>query len=266
MFTLSNLLFALIIFLACIVSGLVGFGSNILALPLLSFFFDTRVIVPVLILTVLFNGLPRLLTQYRSVNLPVYLTMLPLALLGGFLGIHMVNILPESWMKLLLAFLMLLIATKGLLEQRGIWNPQPKKSKNPLLLLIPLFGGMMQAAFACGGPVFNLYILLKLQQKEQIRATMFAIGATSAGIIALQYLLSGVYQGQVLQLVGWLIPAALLAYMVSERLFRQINGQQFLQLLSAFPLHQERLSPLQLRRRAHLSQSALLPHSAETKS
>lgn len=104
MFTLSNLLFALIIFLACIVSGLVGFGSNILALPFLSFFFDTRVIVPVLVLTVLFNGLPRLLTQYRNVNLPVYFTMLPLALLGGFLGIHMVNILPESWMKLLRPF------------------------------------------------------------------------------------------------------------------------------------------------------------------
>lgn len=231
MFSVTNLLFSLILFLACIVSGLVGFGSNILALPFLSFFFDTKVIVPVLILTVLCNGLPRLVTQYRSVNLRVYLTMLPLAMLGGYAGIHLVHVLHEGWMKLILALLMLLIATKGLLEQRGIWRARYHKRKNPLLLIIPFLGGIMQAAFACGGPVFNLYILLNLQQKEQIRATMFAIGATSASIIALQYLLAGVYQGQVLQLVFWLVPSVLLAYVVSERLFWKINGQRFLQLV-----------------------------------
>lgn len=134
-------------------------------------------------------------------------------------------------MKLLLALLMLVIAGKGLLELRGIWRPHYHKGKNPLLLTIPFLGGIMQAAFACGGPIFNLYILLNLKQKEQIRATMFAIGATSAGIIALQYLLAGVYQGQVLQLVFCLIPSVLLAYIVSERMFRKINGQRFLQLV-----------------------------------
>lgn len=231
MFSISNLLFCFILFFACIVSGLVGFGSNILALPFLSLLFDTKVIVPVLVLTVIFNGVPRLITQYRSVSLPVYLTMLPLALVGGFVGIHLVSVLHEGWMKLLLALLMLVIAGKGLLELRGIWRPHYHKGKNPLLLTIPFLGGIMQAAFACGGPIFNLYILLNLKQKEQIRATMFAIGATSAGIIALQYLLAGVYQGQVLQLVFCLIPSVLLAYIVSERMFRKINGQRFLQLV-----------------------------------
>ena len=63
LFTLSNVLFFLVLFLACIISGLVGFGSNILALPFLSLFLDVKTIVPVLVLTVLANGIPRLLRQ-----------------------------------------------------------------------------------------------------------------------------------------------------------------------------------------------------------
>lgn len=232
MLTVSNLLFFLILFFACIVSGLVGFGSNILALPFLSLFLDVRVIVPVLILTVLCNGIPRLLSQYRSINLSVYLTMLPLALAGGFAGIHLIHILHEGWMKLLLAILMLFIAGKGILELNGSHiTYHLKKKENPCLLLIPFLGGLMQAAFACGGPVFNMYILLKLQKKDEIRATMFAIGATSASLIALQYLIAGVYQGEILHYVVLLIPAVLLAYLVSEHIFKRINGQQFLHLV-----------------------------------
>ena len=88
----------------------------------------------------------------------------------------------------------------------------------------------MQGAFACGAPIFNIYILSHTKKKEEIRATMFAIGATSASFIALQYLLNDVYQGKVLELTYWLILAVLLAYFVSERLFKKMNGQQFLYL------------------------------------
>lgn len=232
MLTFTNLLFFLILFLACIVSGLVGFGSNILALPFLSLFLDVRVIVPVLILTVLCNGVPRLLSQYRSINLRTYLTMLPLALIGGFAGIHLINVLHEGWMKLLLAVLMLFIAVRGILELNGTRITYSQKKKdNALLLLIPFLGGLMQAAFACGGPIYNMYILLKLQKKDEIRATMFAIGSTSASLIALQYFIAGVYQGQIVHFVFLLIPAVLLAYVVSEHIFKRINGQQFLYLV-----------------------------------
>lgn len=89
----------------------------------------------------------------------------------------------------------------------------------------------MQAAFACGGPIFNIYILLNLRKKEEIRATQFAIGATSASIIALQYLAEGAYQGETLHFVFLLIPAVLSAYVVSELIFKHIDGQQFLRLV-----------------------------------
>lgn len=231
MISLSDVLFFLIMFLACNISGLVGFGSNILALPFLSLFLDVKTIVPVLVLTVLFNGVPRLLSQYRSINLHVYFYMLPLAALGGVCGIHLSNILHEGWMKLLLALLMMFIAGKGLWEMQSSWRPALHQKKNPLIFCIPFLGGIMQAAFACGGPIFNIYILLNLQKKEEIRATQFAIGATSASMIALQYLMTNTYQGQTLHFVFLLIPAVLLAYVVSEHIFKRINGQQFLRMV-----------------------------------
>ncbi len=70
-----------------------------------------------------------------------------------------------------------------------------------------------------------------MRKKEEIRATQFAIGATSASIIALQYLAEGVYQGETLHFVFLLIPAVLSAYVVSELIFKQIDGQQFLRLV-----------------------------------
>ncbi len=229
---IQSILFFLILFLACIVSGLVGFGSNILALPFLSLFLDVKTIVPVLVLTVLCNGIPRLLTQYRSVNLLTYLYMLPLAALGGVCGVHLVHMLHEGWMKLLLSILMLLIAVRGLHDlHKSDRIPVNRNKNNPLYAVIPFLGGIMQGAFACGGPIFNIYILLKLQKKEEIRATQFAIGATSASFIALQYLMSGAYQGQTLHFLFLLIPAVLLAYVVSEHIFKRINGQQFLHLV-----------------------------------
>ncbi len=225
---LSYILFFIILFLACIVSGLVGFGSNILALPFLSLFLDVKTIVPVLVLTVFCNGLPRLLTQYRYINLKVYGTMLPLAIIGGIIGVQMTTVLPEGIMKLLLSFLMLLIAIKGLWEQYSGWKPNAREKLHPLLHSIPIIGGMMQGAFACGGPLFNIYILLNLQEKEYIRATQFAIGSTSSCFIFLQYLAAGAYHGATLHFTLLLFPAVLLAYIVSERIFKRIDGKQFL--------------------------------------
>ncbi len=232
MFSTDDLLFLLILFLACIVSGLAGFGSNILALPFLSLFLDLKLVVPVLVLAVLCNGIPRLLTQYRSVNLPVFLCMLPFAVGGGILGVHLAGVLHEGWMKLLLACLMLFVAAKGLRDLRLGAAARPSRIRNnPLLLAIPFLGGILQAAFACGGPVFNLYILLKLRDKNEIRATQFAIGVTSASFIAAQYLVSGAYQGQTLHFAVLLIPAVFLAYLVSEKIFRHINGPNFLRFV-----------------------------------
>ncbi len=228
---LSNLLFFLILFLACIVSGLVGFGSNILALPFLSLFLDVKTIVPVLVLTVFCNGLPRLLTQYRHIDLKVYGIMLPLAIIGGVIGVRMTTILPEGIMKLLLSMLMLLIASKGLWELYSGWKPQPLQKLHPILHGIPVIGGIMQGAFACGGPLFNIYILLNLHKKENIRATQFAIGSTSSCFIFLQYLAAGAYQGQTLHFTVLLFPAVLMAYIVSERIFKRIDGQQFLRIV-----------------------------------
>ena len=228
---ISSLLFFLILFTACIVSGLVGFGSNILALPFLSLFLDIKIIVPVLVLTVFCNGLPRLLTQYRHINLRLYGIMLPLAIIGGIIGVRMTSILPEGVMKLLLSILMLLIALKGLYELHSGWNMSVRKTLHPVLHIIPVIGGMMQGAFACGGPLFNIYILLNLQKKEQIRTTQFAIGATSSFFIFVQYLMAGSYQGQTLYFTLLLFPAVILAYLISEHIFKHINGRQFLHIV-----------------------------------
>ena len=228
---ISSLLFFLILFTACIVSGLVGFGSNILALPFLSLFLDIKIIVPVLVLTVFCNGLPRLLTQYRHINLRLYGIMLPLAVIGGVIGVRMTSILPEGVMKLLLSILMLLIALKGLYELHSGWNMRVRETLHPALHIIPVIGGMMQGAFACGGPLFNIYILLNLQKKEQIRTTQFAIGATSSCFIFLQYLAAGAYQGQTLYFTVLLFPAVILAYLISEHIFKRIDGRQFLRIV-----------------------------------
>lgn len=228
---ISSLLFFLILFTACIVSGLVGFGSNILALPFLSLFLDIKIIVPVLVLTVFCNGLPRLLTQYRHINLRLYGIMLPLAIIGGIIGVRMTSILPEGVMKLLLSILMLLIALKGLYELHSGWNMSVRKTLHPVLHIIPVVGGMMQGAFACGGPLFNIYILLNLQKKEQIRTTQFAIGATSSFFIFVQYLMTGSYQGQTLYFTLLLFLAVILAYLISEHIFKHIDGRQFLHIV-----------------------------------
>ena len=228
---ISSLLFFLILFTACIVSGLGGFGSNILALPFLSLFLDIKIIVPVLVLTVFCNGLPRLLTQYRHINLRLYGIMLPLAIIGGIIGVRMTSILPEGVMKLLLSILMLLIALKGLYELHSGWNMRVRKTIHPALHSIPVIGGIMQGAFACGGPLFNIYILLNLQKKEQIRTTQFAIGATSSFFIFVQYLMAGSYQGQTLYFTLLLFPAVILAYLISEHIFKHIDGRQFLHIV-----------------------------------
>lgn len=228
---IASLLFFVILFLACIVSGLVGFGSNILALPFLSLFLDIKTIVPVLVLTVFCNGLPRLFTQYRHISLRVYGIMLPLAIIGGVIGVRMTSLLPEGIMKLLLSMLMLLIAAKGLYELQSGWKPSVRENLHPVLHIFPVLGGIMQGAFACGGPLFNIYILLNLHKKEQIRATQFAIGSTSSCFIFIQYLASGAYQGNTLHFTALLFPAVLLAYLVSEHIFKRIDGRQFLRII-----------------------------------
>lgn len=231
----QGLIFAVIVFLAACIEGIVGFGGNILALPFLTLFVDIKLAVPILMLVPIINASFRMITEYKNIHWPTFWKVVVMGLIGGAVGLLIGEYLPETILKILLSIFMIFVSIKGLYEtstQRtlsvtGTSSNIVKFGRGLLLFLSGFYNG----AFACGGPFVAIYTTSVLKEKRYFRATMYSTVLVTMSIMVLQKIFSGVYTGEVMYTAFMLIPALVLGYIISSIVQKRIDGQLFLKLV-----------------------------------
>jgi len=150
--------------------GLIGFGSTVIALPLLAQFFALKFAVPLLMLLdfssfLVFGARLRSRVRYAEIR-----GLAPFLVAGMAVGLVLLIEIAETALLAVLGAFLLLYAAYSLLR-RG----PPAALSRAWCAPIGFAGGVFSALFGTGGVLFAIYNAGRIADKSELRATNAAM-------------------------------------------------------------------------------------------
>lgn len=219
-----------IIFIAYTVKGLSGFGSGLIAIPLLAFLFPLTFIVPALGLLSYSGTLIQSYHFRKQVVWSDLLPLLPFSLLGIIIAMWLLVNVDANKLVLALGIFIVLYSAYSLLSL------SVHAGSRVWAIAAGSCGGIVGALFGTGGPFYVVYLKMRQLDKAQFRATIAMIFLVDGGARMTGYAINGLFTEQALTLVAILLPVLLLAMYVGHHIHIRINQQRFNQVISVLLL------------------------------
>ena len=220
------LLCILIIFIAYTIKGLSGFGSGLVAIPLLVLFLPITIVVPVLGLLSYTGTVYQSYSYRHAVSWSNLLPLLPFSLLGIVLALWLLVNVERYILTFWLGVFIFCYSVYSL------FMLSIKPGSRYWAILAGSFAGLVGALFGTGGPFYVIYLKMRQLGKAQFRATIVMIFFFDGGARMAGYFLSGLFTVKMLMLVLLLLPVLGLAMYVGNHLHIKINELRFNQLVS----------------------------------
>ncbi len=212
---------------AYVVFGLVGFGTTLVSAPLLAHVLPLSTVIPALALTDFTASCTNGVRLGAHVVRKELLALVPAMVIGSALGAWLLFAVPVRMLMLLLGIFVVLYALNGLRPKQ----PQPPLSPH-WAWWFGGAGGILSALFGAGGWVYSMYLVRRLDDPQQIRATQTAVLTVSSFIRVTLFAVAGTYFDQsLLLLVLALLPAMLLGLYLGHRINLKLDRRRFLQVL-----------------------------------
>ncbi len=213
---------------AYVVFGLVGFGSTLVSAPLLAHLLPVSTVVPTLALTDMVASWSNGWRLSEHVARRELWRLVPWLLAGSALGAWLLFSLPVNLLMPLLGGFVVLYALNGLRPRLA-----PRTPLSPRWAWwYGGMGGVFSALFGAGGWVYSVYLLRRLDDVQQIRATQTAVLMFSSVVRVVLFLLAGrLLDPALLWLVLCLLPAVALGLYIGHRVSLRLDKRRFLQLL-----------------------------------
>jgi uncharacterized membrane protein YfcA len=161
---------AAILLAAYFIRGITGFGSGLIAVPLLALFLPLKFVVPLILLldftaSIVIGGLHFKRVQWGEIGV-----LIPFGMVGVVLGTSLLLNLPSGPMLVALAGFVFVFAVRSVLNIRG-----DKPISRGWAVPAALTGGTVGALFGTGGPPYVIYLTHRIHDKSDLRATFSAL-------------------------------------------------------------------------------------------
>ncbi len=183
-----------ILLLAYFIRGVSGFGSGLVAVPLLALFLPLQFVVPFILLTDFTASLVLGGSNRKLVNWDEIKPLAPGSIIGILLGATLLLHLPREPLLLTLGLFVLAFAVRSLLYLHG-----SKPISRWWALPASLTGGTVGALFGTGGPPYVIYFSHRIHDKGVFRATTSAL-----------FIMEGCLRGMVFFATGLLLQSGIL--------------------------------------------------------
>jgi len=229
------LLTGLVYLLAGFTQGYTGFGSALIAIPLLTLFLDLKVAVPVSVLAGLAITSILALALRRNLERRKLMPLILGALPGVVLGVFVLHKLPGDLLRILLGGLLIAYSMFGLLFRL------PRRRLHVTWAYFAGFGsGLLGSTLSTIGPPAIVYTSLTPWSRDQIKATLSGFFLAGTAAVACAHAFTGLITWPVLALSSAACPALLLGVSlglwVSKRSVDQDYRRVVLVLLIAMGL------------------------------
>jgi uncharacterized protein len=204
------------------IRGITGFGSGLIAIPLLALFMPLTTAVPLIVLLDYVASASQGLTHRKAIQWKDLLPLLPFSLLGVILALFLFQSLEMQLLIHGFAVFLLLFAIYSLLT----FTP---KSRPSVLWAIPggMLGGLIGTLFGTGGPFYVVYLKLLGLQKNSFRAT-FAMIFLIDGLGRISgYLLTGFLDLNQILLTALALPVMAIGMYLGTRIHTKLSQLVF---------------------------------------
>jgi uncharacterized membrane protein YfcA len=213
--------------IAYVIFGLVGFGTTLVAAPVLAHILPLTTLVPALALTDLIAAWTNGTRLARQMVRQEVLRLVPAMFIGSALGAWILFAVPVKLLMPLLGIFIVLYALNGMRPQA----PRPRLAPG-WAWWFGGAGGVLSALFGAGGWVYSMYLVRRLEDPHQIRATQTAVLMISSLIRVGLFAVAGRYfDVALLLLVAALLPAVGLGLYIGHRITLKLDKKRFMQLL-----------------------------------
>ena len=214
--------------LAYVVFGLAGFGTALVAGPVLAHLVPVATIVPLLALLDCVAATMNVVRDGRAAEAAELRRIVPAMALGSLAGAALL-----LWARpdALLLALGLFAVGYALYQLSGVKpaRPWPARAAWPFGLI----GGVFSALFGSGGFLYAIYLSGRITATERFRVTQSALIGLSTLTRVVLFLLAGVYADRDLLLLALLLaPAMWAGSTLGRRIGLRLSRAQFLRLVS----------------------------------
>jgi hypothetical protein len=207
--------------------GLTGFGSTVIALPILVHFLPLKFAVPVLMLLDLAAGIAVSARAWRGVRMDEFGLLAPFLVAGIALGLTLLISAPEGPLLVALGLFLLAYAGYGLARRGG-----ELRLSRFWAAPFGLASGAFAALFGTGGVLLSAYVAGRLRDKAELRATVAAAVLVNSGVRLVLFGATGLLtQEGVLMTALWLLPATAVGLIVGQRLHAVVPAGGVLKLV-----------------------------------
>ncbi len=225
---LDWLLIVLGIAAAYVVFGIAGFGTALVAGPVLIHFMPLSRIIPLLVLLDFVAAFGNWLPARKAVARNELFRLLPCMAVGCTVGVVFLLRLKADVLLLLMGlfvsgYALYSLAVKSRPAQFSPWWALPAGS----------VGGLFGALFGSGGFLYALYLNARLDSSEQARATQSALISCSTVVRLGLFLLAGVYADSALLLLALvLLPVMAAGLWAGRQLTGRLSREAFIRLVT----------------------------------
>jgi len=213
---------------AYIVFGIAGFGTALVAGPVLIHFMPLATLIPLLVVLDFIAAFGNLLPARQSVVGVELKRLLPFMALGCTLGVVFLLNLKSDLLLLLMGVFITGYALYMLLT-----TARPARLSPWWSVPMGTIGGLFGALFGSGGFLYAIYLGARLDDKQQVRATQSALISCSTIVRLTLFIIAGVYANtQLLLTAVCLLPAMAAGLWIGRRLTLRMSREAFVRLVT----------------------------------
>ena len=215
-----------------IVFGMVGFGTALIASPVLLNFLPLSQIIPLLALLDMFAAVSNVVKDGKKADFSELKALIPLMFLGSFIGFILLMNINPSYALLAFGIFTLLYSIYSL----SGFKPHKDLSKK-YVVPFGLSGGIFGAMFGSGGFLYAIYLNGRIDVPEKIRVTQTTLIGCSTLFRVILFGTAGIYFSEnILYLALLFIPSMIIGSFIGKRITLKLSKQQFLKIINVIVL------------------------------
>lgn len=214
--------FVSVIFIASTLQGITGFGSALIASPLLFLLFDKGTsVVSLSFMSIALNSFLLLAIKYPVDKKTFYNLFFP-AVLGLPVGIFILNTFDLVTLKILVASLSMIFAVLLFSKRLKITSTKWKR------IIAGWFYGILQTSTGVSAPPVVLVLASENTEKDEMRKTLALFFLATSIVSVILFYFTHHFTNEIVRFSLWGIPTAIIGGWVGNMISKKVSQKNFI--------------------------------------
>ncbi len=217
---------AAVLLFAYFVRGIAGFGSGLIAVPLLTLVSPVTAVVPVVVSLDYIGSASQSVRNLRDIAWREQVVLVPFMLVGIVAGLYLLTGLPTWVLRKTLGAFVIAFGVYQLLPLR------PARGSRVAASYCGVLGGLLGTLFGTGGPFYAIYLNLRALDRNAFRATFALNFLIDGGVRLVAYAVMGLLNRDTLTHLLAGLPMVAIGLYAGGRIQTGLSQRTFVQIVS----------------------------------